>query len=153
MPAALLAPGSPSAGQGQLIKHIQTRSVQGPLGLSRRDFTVLASGGSDKNGRGERGPRDWAGGRGGSSFLPCARWKCLIQVGLGRKPALQDQQWGCLRAQGLQLRNTMAVYTHVEEESCQVAWELGSMRLLGCHRVTSGSHCDPFKGKDDIDFA
>lgn len=63
MPAALLAPGSPSAGQGQLIKHIQTRSVQGPSGLSRRDFTVLASGGSDKNGRGERGPRDWGRGR------------------------------------------------------------------------------------------
>lgn len=61
MPAALLAPGSPSAGQRQLIKHIQTRSVQGPTGLSRRDFTVLASGGSDRNRLGERDPRDWQG--------------------------------------------------------------------------------------------
>lgn len=61
MSAALLAPGSPRAGQGQLIKHIQTRSVQGPAGLSRRDFTVLASGGSDRNGRGERDPGDWQG--------------------------------------------------------------------------------------------
>lgn len=61
MPVALLAPGSPSAGQGQLIKHIQTRSVQGPAGLSRRDFTVLASGGSDKSGWGERDPGDWQG--------------------------------------------------------------------------------------------
>lgn len=58
-------------------------------------------------------------GKGPSSFSPCVRWKCLIQVGLGQKPALQDQHWTCLRAQGLQLGNKVAVYMflcHVGEK-------------------------------------
>lgn len=46
----LFLTGSPSAGQKQLIKHIRTRSVQGPTVPSRGDFIDLPSGGSDKNG-------------------------------------------------------------------------------------------------------
>lgn len=59
-------------------------------------------------------------GRGPGSFSPCVRWKCRIQVGLGQKPALQDQHWGCLRAQGLQLRSKVAVYMFLWHEGEKV---------------------------------
>lgn len=54
----------------------------------------------------------------------------------------QGQHWSCLRAQGLQLRNRVTVFMflwHVGEKV--VKWhtgELGSVRLLDCHRVSSG---------------
>lgn len=110
MPAALLTPGSPSAGQGQLIKHTQTRSVQGPAGLSRRDFTVLASGGPDKNGLGEGDPGDWQGTQ--QLFT-----LCKMEV---PDPGRVGTEASFARpALGLQLGNKVAVYMflwHVGEK-------------------------------------
>lgn len=86
-----------------------------------------------------RGPRDWHGAQ--QLFT-----LCKIEVpdpGRVRTEASsQGQHWSCLRGQGLQLGNKVALYMflwHVGEKVIkQHTGELGLVRLLDCHRVTSG---------------
>lgn len=134
---ALPRAASPSASREQLIKHVRTRSVQGPTVPSRGDFIDLPSGGSDKNRQGvEKRARE--AGTGLNSFSFHGRLKPLRPT----QGPTQSQRFqrgpgrSCLGAQGTEARGgegQLCVHARRGESNVRSQrvrlWERGIIRL------------------------